>query len=98
MGVGPFTTAETFPPLGDIFNRRTFREHVFRQIRALWRRPSARARIKTPIGGEFAIDDGYRLIRRNSNSTAKRPNAVYILRREQLHFRFRRRFKVKIEK
>ncbi|MBS1796858.1 MAG: BamA/TamA family outer membrane protein [Acidobacteria bacterium] len=51
-------------------------------------------RLKTPIGGEFGVDYGYLfnpprfLIPQPGNA----PNAIYQVRREQLHFRFSQAF------
>jgi outer membrane protein insertion porin family len=68
---------------------------VFRQnLRALWSNTFGLGlRLKTPIGGEFAVDYGYllnppRFLIPQQNA----PNAIFQPRREQLHFRFAQAF------
>lgn len=85
-----------FRRVGDIFNPPDIPPNdVFRQnLRALWTNTVGLGlRIKTPVGGEFAVDYGYLLnppqfLIPQQNG----PNAVYQLRREQLHFRFAQAF------
>jgi outer membrane protein insertion porin family len=85
-----------FRRVGDIFNPPDVPPNdVFRQnLRALWTNTVGFGlRIKTPVGGEFAVDYGYLLnppqfLIPQQNG----PNAVYQLRREQLHFRFAQAF------
>jgi outer membrane protein insertion porin family len=85
-----------FRRVGDIFNPPDVPPNdVFRQnLRALWTNTVGLGlAIKTPIGGEFEIDYGYLLnppqfLIPQQNG----PNAVFILRREQLHFRFAKAF------
>ena len=68
---------------------------VFRQnLRAIWSNTVGLGlRIKTPIGGEFAVDYGYllnppRFLIPQVDGT----NAFYILKQGQLHFRFAQAF------
>ncbi len=85
-----------FRRVGDIFNPPDVPPtDVFRQnLRALWTHTVGFGlRIKTPIGGEFAIDYGYllnppRFLIPQPNA----PNAVFQVRQGQLHFRFAQAF------
>ncbi len=70
-------------------------DDVFRQnLRAIWSNTVGLGlRIKTPIGGEFAVDYGYLLnppkfLIPQTDGT----NAFYILKQGQLHFRFAQAF------
>ncbi|HSK72336.1 MAG TPA: POTRA domain-containing protein [Pyrinomonadaceae bacterium] len=85
-----------FRRVGDIFNPPDVPDtDVFRRnLRALWTNTVGLGfRIKTPVGGEFAIDYGYLLnppeflIPQQTG-----PNAIYRLRQGQLHFRFAQAF------
>ena len=85
-----------FRRVSDIFNPPDVPESdVFRRnLRAIWTHTVGLGfRVKTPVGGEFAIDYGYLLnppeflIPQNNA-----PNAIYRLRQGQLHFRFAQAF------
>jgi len=59
-------------------------------LRALWTHTVGFGfRIKTPVGGDIGIDFGYLL---NPPRFILGPNAIYQLRREQVHFRFSQAF------
>jgi outer membrane protein insertion porin family len=86
-----------FRRVKEIFNPVSIPEDdVFRRnLRATWTHTVGLGlRLKTPIGGEFAIDYGYLLnpprflIPQPDNA----PNAVFRLRQGQLHFRFAQAF------
>ena len=85
-----------FRRVGDIFNPPNVPANdVFRQnLRALWTNTIGLGlRIKTPVGGEFAVDYGYllqppRFLIPQQNA----PNAIYQLRQSQIHFRFAQAF------
>ena len=85
-----------FRRVGDIFNPPDVpADDVFRQnLRALWSHTVGLGfRVKTPIGGEFAVDFGYllnppRFIIPQQNA----PNAVFQVRQTQIHFRFAQAF------
>ncbi|MGC2235566.1 MAG: POTRA domain-containing protein [Pyrinomonadaceae bacterium] len=85
-----------FRRVGDIFNPPDIPANdVFRQnLRALWTHTVGLGlRIKTPVGGEFAVDYGFllnppRFLIPQQNA----PNAIFQLRKEQLHFRFAQAF------
>ncbi|MEO6589117.1 MAG: BamA/TamA family outer membrane protein, partial [Pyrinomonadaceae bacterium] len=85
-----------FRRVGDIFKKQDVSpDDVFRQnLRAVWTHTVGLGlRIKTPIGGEFAVDYGYllnppRFLIPQTNA----PNAIYQLRQGQLHFRFAQAF------
>lgn len=85
-----------FRRVGDIFKPPTVDANdVFRQnLRAIWTNTVGLGfRVKTPIGGEFAIDFGYllnppRFIIPQVNA----PPAIYQVRQTQLHFRFSQAF------
>lgn len=85
-----------FRRVGDIFNPPDIPpDDVFRQnLRALWTHTVGLGlRIKTPIGGEFAVDYGYllnppRFVIPQPNA----PNAIFQVRQGQLHFRFAQAF------
>ena len=85
-----------FRRVGDIFNPPDVPANdVFRQnLRALWTHTVGLGfRIKTPIGGEFAVDYGFLLNPpRFQIPQVNGPNAIYQLRRTQLHFRFAQAF------
>ncbi len=85
-----------FRRVGDIFNPPDIPPNdIFRQnLRALWTNTVGFGlRIKTPVGGEFAVDYGY-LLNPPQFQIPQRigPNAIFTLRREQLHFRFAQAF------
>lgn len=85
-----------FRRVSDIFNPPDVPpDDVFRQnLRALWTHTVGLGlRIKTPIGGEFAIDYGFLLNPpRFIIPQPVPPNAIYQIRRTQLHFRFAQAF------
>ena len=85
-----------FRRVGDIFNPPDVPPtDVFRQnLRALFTHTvGIGLRLKTPIGGEFAVDYGY-LLNPQKFLVPQRgaPNAIFQPRREQLHFRFSQAF------
>ncbi len=68
---------------------------VFRQnLRALWTHTAGLGlRIKTPVGGEFAVDYGYLLNPpRFLIPQPSGPNAIYQLKQGHFHFRFSQAF------
>ncbi|HEY0460161.1 MAG TPA: POTRA domain-containing protein [Pyrinomonadaceae bacterium] len=67
---------------------------VSQNLRAVWSNTVGLGlRIKTPIGGEFGVDYGYLLNPpRFLIPQAAGPNAIYQVRKEQLHFRFSQAF------
>lgn len=85
-----------FRRVGDIFNPPDVDPNdVLRSnLRAIWTHTVGLGlRIKTPIGGSFAVDFGYltnppRFLIPQTNNT----NAIYQLRQTQLHFRFTQTF------
>lgn len=85
-----------FQRVGDIFNPPDVDPNdVLRSnLRATWTHTVGLGlRIKTPIGGSFAVDFGYltnppRFLIPQTNNT----NAIYQLRQTQLHFRFTQTF------
>ncbi len=85
-----------FRRVSDIFKPQDVpADDVFRQnLRAIWTHTVGLGlRLKTPIGGEFAVDYGYllnppRFIVPQTNI----PNTIYQLRQGQLHFRFAQAF------
>ncbi len=86
-----------FRRVSDIFKpqRDIPADDVFRQnLRAIWSNTVGLGlRIKTPIGGEFAVDYGYLLnppkfLIPQTDGT----NAFYILKQGQIHFRFSQAF------
>ena len=85
-----------FRRVGDIFNPPDVPANdVFRQnLRALWSHTVGLGlRIKTPIGGEFGVDYGFLLNPpRFLIPQQAGPDAIYQLRRGQLHFRFSQAF------
>lgn len=85
-----------FRRVGDIFNPPDVPANdIFRQnLRALWTHTVGLGlRLKTPIGGEFAVDYGYLLNPpRFQIPQVNGPNAIYQLRQGQLHFRFAQAF------
>ena len=85
-----------FRRIGDIFNPPDVPPNdVFRQnLRALWTHTAGIGlRLKTPVGGEFAVDYG-RLLNppRFQIPQTAGPNATYQLRQDQIHFRFSQAF------
>ena len=85
-----------FRRIGDIFKPPAVPPNdVTRQnLRALWTHTAGMGlRLKTPVGGEFAIDYG-RLINppRFLIPQGSAPNATYQLRQDQIHFRFSQAF------
>ena len=85
-----------FRRIGDIFNPPDVPANdVFRQnLRALWTHTAGIGlRLKTPVGGEFAVDYG-RLLNppRFLIPQTAGPNAIYQLRQDQVHFRFSQAF------
>lgn len=85
-----------FRRIGDIFNPPDVPANdVFRQnLRALWSHTVGLGlRLKTPVGGEFAVDYGYLLNPpRFLIPQVNGPNAIYQLKQGQLHFRFSQAF------
>ncbi len=85
-----------FRRVGDIFNPPDISANdVFRQnLRALWTNTIGLGfRIKTPVGGEFAVDYGYLLNPpRFLIPQVNAPNAIFQLRQNQIHFRFAQAF------
>ena len=85
-----------FRRVGDIFNPPDIPANdVFRQnLRALWTNTVGLGlRIKTPVGGEFAVDYAYllnppRFLIPQQNA----PNAIFQVRQNQIHFRFAQAF------
>ncbi|MEP6901570.1 MAG: POTRA domain-containing protein [Actinomycetota bacterium] len=86
-----------FRRVSDIFNPpKTVANDVFgTNFRAVWSHTVGLGlRIKAPIGGEFGVDYGYLLnpprflIPQPNNA----PNAIFQVRKEQLHFRFSQAF------
>jgi outer membrane protein assembly factor BamA len=63
-------------------------------LRAVWTHTIGLGfRVKTPVGGEFAIDYGYLLNPpRFLIPQGVGPNAIYQLRRDHVHFRFSQAF------
>ncbi|MEZ5345559.1 MAG: POTRA domain-containing protein [Pyrinomonadaceae bacterium] len=85
-----------FNKVGDIFKRsETPPNNVFdRNLRSVWSNTvGLGVRIKTPIGGEFAVDYGY-LLKPPSFVIPQQnpPDAIYRLPQGQLHFRFSQAF------
>jgi outer membrane protein insertion porin family len=85
-----------FRRVGDIFKPPDIPANdVFRQnLRARWTHTVGLGlRLKTPVGGEFAVDYGYLLNPpRFLIPQVNAPNAIFQPRREQLHFRFAQAF------
>lgn len=85
-----------FRRIGDIFNPPDVPANdVLRQnLRALWTHTvGVGLRLRTPVGGEFAVDYGYllnppRFLIPQTNGT----NAIFQLKQGQLHFRFSQAF------
>jgi len=85
-----------FRRIGDIFNPPDVPANdVFRQnLRALWTHTAGLGlRLKTPVGGEFAVDYG-RLLNppKFLIPQGPLPNALYQLKQDQIHFRFSQAF------
>lgn len=85
-----------FRRVGDIFNPPDVPPtDVLRQnLRALWTHTVGLGlRLKTPVGGEFGVDYGYLLNPpRFLVPQTVGPNAIYQLRKDQIHFRFSQAF------
>lgn len=85
-----------FRKVGDMFKAPTVAPNnlVGQNLRALWSHTVGIGfRFKTPIGGEFGADYGYLLNPpRFLIPQAVGPNAIFQIRREQLHFRFSQAF------
>ena len=85
-----------FRRVSDIFNPPDVpANNVFQQnLRALWTHTVGLGlRLKTPVGGEFAVDYGYLLNPpRFQIPQVNAPNAIFQLRQGQLHFRFAQAF------
>lgn len=85
-----------FRRVGDIFKAPDVPANdVLRQnLRALWTHTVGLGlRLKTPIGGEFAVDYGFLLNPpRFLIPQVQGPNAIYQLKTSQLHFRFSQAF------
>ncbi len=85
-----------FRRVGDIFNPPDVPPtDVLRQnLRALWTHTVGLGlRLKTPVGGEFGVDYGYLLNPpRFLIPQTVGPNAIYQLRKDQIHFRFSQAF------
>ena len=85
-----------FRRVGDIFNPPDVPPNdVLRQnLRALWTHTVGLGfRLKTPVGGEFGVDYGYLLNPpRFLIPQTVGPNAIYQLRKDQIHFRFAQAF------
>jgi outer membrane protein insertion porin family len=86
-----------FRRVKDIFNPPTVAANdvVGQNLRAVWTHTIGLGlRFKTPIGGEFGVDYGYLLnpsrflIPQPNNA----PNAIFQVRKEQIHFRFSQAF------
>jgi outer membrane protein assembly factor BamA len=86
-----------FRRVKDIFNPPTVAANdvVGQNLRAVWTHTVGLGlRFKTPIGGEFGVDYGYLLnpsrflIPQPNNA----PNAIFQVRKEQIHFRFSQAF------
>lgn len=85
-----------FRSAGDIFKPPTVApgDIVGHNLRALWTHTVGLGlRIKTPIGGEFAVDYGHLLNPpRFIIPQIVPPDAIYQLKRDQVHFRFSQAF------
>jgi outer membrane protein insertion porin family len=85
-----------FRRVKDIFNPPDVpADDVFRQnLRALWSHTVGLGlRLKTPIGGEFGVDYGYLLNPpRFLIPQVNAPNAIFQVRKSQIHFRFSQAF------
>jgi outer membrane protein insertion porin family len=85
-----------FRRVSDIFNPPDVvpNDVVSQNLRAVWSHTVGLGlRLKTPIGGEFGVDYGYLLNPpRFLIPQAAGPNAVYQVRKQQLHFRFSQAF------
>jgi outer membrane protein insertion porin family len=85
-----------FRRVGDLFNppNDTPGDEFRHNLRALWTHTVGLGlRIKTPIGGEFGIDYGFLLNPpRFLIPQPSGPDAVYQLRKSQIHFRFSQAF------
>jgi outer membrane protein assembly factor BamA len=85
-----------FRRVKDIFNPPDVlpNDVVSQNLRAVWSHTIGLGlRIKTPIGGEFGVDYGYLLNPpRFLIPQAAGPNAVFQVRKQQLHFRFSQAF------
>jgi outer membrane protein insertion porin family len=85
-----------FRRVKDIFNPPDVAPNdvVSQNLRAVWSHTVGLGlRIKTPIGGEFGVDYGYLLNPpRFLIPQAAGPNAIFQVRKEQVHFRFSQAF------
>ncbi len=85
-----------FRRVGDIFRPPPVDPNdVFRQnLRAIWTHTVGLGfRIKTPVGGEFGFDYGFLLnAPRFQIPQGTDPNAIYQLKKSQIHFRFSQAF------
>ncbi len=85
-----------FRRVGDIFKAPEVAENdVYRRnLRALWTHTVGLGlRVQTPIGGELGVDYGYLLNPpRFLIPQVNAPNAIYQVRRSQIHFRFSQAF------
>ena len=85
-----------FRRVGDLFNppNAPANDAFTANLRAVWSHTVGLGlRIKTPIGGEFGVDYGWLLNPpRFLVPQAVGPDAVYQLRKQQLHFRFSQAF------
>ncbi len=83
-----------FRRVGDIFKPPASSTDLEKNLRALWTHTLGFGlRIKTPFGGNFAVDYGY-LLKPPEFLIPQNPtgNAIYRLRQGQLHFRFTQAF------
>ncbi len=85
-----------FRRVGEIFNppNAPVNDVVKQNLRALWSHTAGLGlRLKTPIGGEFAVDYGYLFNPpRFLIPQTVGPNAIYQLKQGHLHFRFSQAF------
>lgn len=85
-----------FKSAGEIFNPADADPNNInsQNLRAVWTHTvGVGLRIKTPVGGEFAVDYGHLLNPpRFVIPQANAPNAIYQLRQDQVHFRFSQAF------
>ncbi len=96
MTSAPYDGGNVFRRVEEIFNPPNVPvADVFRQnLRALWTHTTGVGlRIKTPVGGEFAVDYGYLLNPpRFLIPQPSGPNAIYQLKQGHFHFRFSQAF------
>ena len=95
-GVPFYDGGNVFRRVGDIFHPPAVADNdVFnRNLRAAWSHTVGLGlRLKTPIGGEFGADYGFLLNPpRFLIPQGTDPNAIYQLKRSQIHFRFSQAF------